>query len=87
MMVQLPGYVFVVPPDMLLTYAIHRRRPTAEFRESFVLVVDAVGPGDVVYRIPREWVRPTLDSIREILPPGLHRLERHPEDDLSVVEV
>jgi hypothetical protein len=29
---------------------------------------------------------PTLEEVRAMLPPGLHRLERHPQDDPVIVE-
>ncbi len=29
----------------------------------------------------------SLDALRAMLPPGLHRMERHPQDDPVVVEV
>lgn len=30
---------------------------------------------------------PTLEAARAALPPGLHRLERHPNDDPTITEV
>lgn len=32
-------------------------------------------------------VRDTLEEVRAALPPGLHRMERHPSDDPVIVEV
>ncbi len=39
---------------------------------------------------PRELpfaIQPTLDDARATLPPGLHRIDRHPFDDAVIVEV
>lgn len=32
-------------------------------------------------------IAPTIEEVRELIPPGLFRLDRMPEDDANIVEV
>lgn len=41
-----------------------------------------------VARVTDEYVQAeTLEAVRELIPKGLHRTDRHPSDDANIVEV
>jgi len=56
----------------------------ADYPDAFVVVRWLVGAGGI-YR-ERAWQAPTLEAAREVIPHGLLRTERAPNDDSVIVE-
>jgi hypothetical protein len=84
------------PNDAQHLYCGHCHRFHKEARTLYLWVVyrhPADFPNDYV---ARAWdgedatgigyAAPTLEAVRELLPPGLHRLDRNPLDDAVIVE-
>jgi hypothetical protein len=84
MQIEMPGLRLFGPPDVLLAFTIHERaEPT--LRPLFEVTIDLIVQGKI-QRLPRTWVRPTLDMARKVIPPGLACFARNPEDEPAIVE-
>jgi hypothetical protein len=77
--------------DEPLIYAIYR--PSREFPRTYVVrrwrLRPAVGAGVITQLIDTALplvVAPTLEDARSVLPPGLTRFDRSPEDDPAIAE-
>jgi hypothetical protein len=58
---------------------------TRDFPGVFVCRRNEIGPGTVTIT-EDHFTGDSLDDIRRQLPPGLHRMDRHPEDDPNIIE-
>lgn len=72
--------------DLLELWTVTRRPidlPGVEFAARQALI----GPGGITRITERLVIAPTLEALRDQLPPGLVRMDRHPDDDPVIVEI
>lgn len=67
-----------------ICYVIYDR-PT-DYPHCFVARRWLVMGDELLPEVPPFAVGPTLDAVRDLLPPGLLRMERQEEDDPNIVE-
>jgi hypothetical protein len=60
---------------------------TKDFGTAFVARPLCVGYGGAHHMMSCHLMAPTLEALRERLPPGLTRMDRQPGDDAVIVEV
>jgi hypothetical protein len=59
----------------------------SDFPDSFVVREQIVRGGGSEIVMGDAWTAPTLEEVRKLVPPHLHRLDRSPGDDPNIVEV
>ena len=73
-----------VPDGALAIWVIYDH--PKDFPKGFVLRAQFAMPGGAITMSKAAWYASDPDQLRSILPFGVVRMERHPDDDPSIVE-
>ena len=74
-------------PDVLQTWTIFRH--PRDYPNSYVVRRFDIVPGsrEPVPSMYPHAIGPTLEAVRQTIPPGLMRFDRHPMDEPQIVEI
>lgn len=74
------------PPGVWMTHWVIYKHPK-DHPDKYVLRASYITDANNIILDPMAWAHTDVEVLRNIVPPGLARMHRHPGDDPAILEV